>query len=339
MNTNTANDQSNLNTTYGMVGNNNNQTTSIATNNGINEISRQETTFENTNLTTKDNMLQGNTDGVVDNSNLKPSSGDAGMSSSSSSTNNLQRTSVVSLNNNNVGGSVGDLNNNNHNQMNMNFLHMQNNNNAAMRGGGNNSDTDTDTTRRVSKDSLVSRESLSDLLSKATSGVGTMDQNSLAMLSMLASQQQMNNNQSFVNNSINQPMGQLFMNNNTNLAPNIHNPNAMLGLGYNNNHTTMNMNNLPNAYASSLNNNNNTSLNPSKVSNKAKSNKKQNFAHKLMHLLSIKECQSCIRWMPNGMSFCIIDSNELVEKVLPKYFKEAKYTSFVSYIVDLSFCF
>jgi len=331
MNTNTANDPSNLNTTYGMVGNNNNQTTSIATNNGINETSRQETTFENTNLTITKDMLQGNTDGVVDNSNLKPSSGDAGMSSSSSSTNNLQRTSVVSLNNNNGGGSVGDLSsNNNHNQMNMNFLHMQNNN-AAMRGGGNNSDTDTDTTRRVSKDSLVSRESLSDLLSKATSGVGTMDQNSLAMLSMLASQQQMSSNQSFVNNSINQPMGQLFMNNNNNLAPNIHNPNAMLGLGYtNNNHTTMNMNsNLPNAYASSLNNNN-TSLNPSKVSKKAKSNKKQNFAHKLMHLLSIKECQSCIRWMPNGMSFCIIDSNELVEKVLPKYFKEAKYTSFVS---------
>lgn len=330
MNTNTANDPSNLNTTYGMVGNNNNQTTSIATNNGINETSRQETTFENTNLTTKV-MLQGNTDGVVDNSNLKPSSGDAGISSSSSSTNNLQRTSVVSLNNNNGGGSVGDFSsNNNHNQMNMNFLHMQNNN-AAMRGGGNNSDTDTDTTRRVSKDSLVSRESLSDLLSKATSGVDTMDQNSLAMLSMLASQQQMNNNQSFVNNSINQPMGQLFMNNNNNLAPNIHNPNAMLGLGYtNSSHTTMNMNkNLPNVYAgSSLNNN--TSLNPSKVSKKAKSNKKQNFAHKLMHLLSIKECQSCIRWMPNGMSFCIIDSNELVEKVLPKYFKEAKYTSFVS---------
>ena len=325
MNTNTANDPSNLNTTYGMLSNN--QTTSIA-NNGINETSRQETTFENTNLTTK-GMLQGNTDGVVDNSNMKPSSGDAGMSSSSSSTNNLQRTSVVSLNNNNGGGggSVGDLNNNN---INMNFLHMQNNNNAAMRGGGNNFDTDTDTTRRVSKDSLVSRESLSDLLSKATSGVGTVDQNSLAMLSMLASQQQMNNNQSFVNNSINQPMGQLFMNNNNNLAPNIHNPNAMLGLGYNNNHTTMNMNNLPNAYASSLNNNNDTSLNPSKVSKKAKSNKKQNFAQKLMHLLSIKECQSCIRWMPNGMSFCIIDSNELVEKVLPKYFKEAKYTSFVS---------
>lgn len=32
--------------------------------------------------------------------------------------------------------------------------------------------------------------------------------------------------------------------------------------------------------------------------------------------------------MPNGLSFCIVDSKILVEKVLPVYFKEAKYTSF-----------
>jgi len=47
-----------------------------------------------------------------------------------------------------------------------------------------------------------------------------------------------------------------------------------------------------------------------------------------MHILSVKDCQQAIRWMPNGCAFCIVDSKALVDKVLPKYFKEAKYTSF-----------
>lgn len=63
---------------------------------------------------------------------------------------------------------------------------------------------------------------------------------------------------------------------------------------------------------------------------KSKNKHKQTFAMKLMNILSIKECQSSIRWMPNGLSFCIVDPKLLVEKVLPVYFKEAKYTSFVS---------
>jgi hypothetical protein len=61
---------------------------------------------------------------------------------------------------------------------------------------------------------------------------------------------------------------------------------------------------------------------------KSKNKHKQTFAMKLMNILSIKECQSSIRWMPNGLSFCIVDPKLLVEKVLPVYFKEAKYTSF-----------
>mmetsp|Transcript_13007 Transcript_13007/g.26461 ORF Transcript_13007/g.26461 Transcript_13007/m.26461 type:complete len:651 (+) Transcript_13007:80-2032(+) len=61
---------------------------------------------------------------------------------------------------------------------------------------------------------------------------------------------------------------------------------------------------------------------------KTKNKLKQTFAQKLMHILSIKECQNAIRWMPDGTSFCIVDSKELVDKVLPAYFKEAKYTSF-----------
>ncbi|KAL3794741.1 hypothetical protein HJC23_012751 [Cyclotella cryptica] len=55
---------------------------------------------------------------------------------------------------------------------------------------------------------------------------------------------------------------------------------------------------------------------------------KQNFALKLMQILSVPECQSAIQWMPAGDAFCVMNAKELVEKVLPKYFKETKYTSF-----------
>lgn len=70
---------------------------------------------------------------------------------------------------------------------------------------------------------------------------------------------------------------------------------------------------------------------------KTKNKLKQTFAQKLMHILSIKECQNAIRWMPDGTSFCIVDSKELVDKVLPAYFKEAKYTSFVSLLIFFNF--
>ena len=48
-----------------------------------------------------------------------------------------------------------------------------------------------------------------------------------------------------------------------------------------------------------------------------------------------------MRWMPNGCAFCIVNTEALTGKVLPKYFKEAKYTSFVSasrYFVSYSAC-
>ncbi len=58
---------------------------------------------------------------------------------------------------------------------------------------------------------------------------------------------------------------------------------------------------------------------------------KEKFVLKLMQILSAKECQNAIRWMPTGNAFCILDVKELVEVVLPKYgFKETKYSSFVS---------
>ena len=63
---------------------------------------------------------------------------------------------------------------------------------------------------------------------------------------------------------------------------------------------------------------------------KRKSKSKASFPQKLMRILSIDECQHALRWMPDGCSFCIIDPKALVNDVLPKYFKEAKYSSFVS---------
>ena len=107
-------------------------------------------------------------------------------------------------------------------------------------------------------------------------------------------------------------------------------------LGGNNNNVNNNMNNHSNLLSSfGLNHNGGVVAglhhhNPHPAPTKKKNKTKQTFAQTLMNLLSVKECQSAIRWMPNGESFCIIDIKELVEKVLPKYFKEAKYTSFVS---------
>ena len=57
--------------------------------------------------------------------------------------------------------------------------------------------------------------------------------------------------------------------------------------------------------------------------------KKPTFAMKLYKILSMKERNSAIRWMPNGAAFCVVNSKELVDNVSPQYFKKAKYTSFV----------
>jgi hypothetical protein len=75
-----------------------------------------------------------------------------------------------------------------------------------------------------------------------------------------------------------------------------------------------------------------TDFDPSLLSlpKKRKHKAKELFPQKLMRVLSIEECQHAMRWMPDGCSFCIIDSQALVNFVLPKYFKEAKFSSFVS---------
>lgn len=184
----------------------------------------------------------------------------------------------------------GSSNSNTSNNIHDAFLDMQNNVG---------SDTDTCASsiaaRRISRDSIVSRDSLSDLI-----GAGaTSSNNNNLMMNMISSQQQM---------GLNRSMGQLMMNMNqvgqlnVAAASSMMDPSSAGGLA---------------------------DMNPLAIpSKRAKNRHKLTFAQKLMHILSLKETQNAIRWMPNGCAFCIVDSQELVDTVLPKFFKEAKYSSF-----------
>ena len=250
---------------------------------------------------------------------------------------------------NNFQGSSSNNNNNNNNNNNVDTAGGNNNDFHHMQGNNNGSDTDASSQynmRRISKDSLVSRDSISEILS-----ADQVASNNLAMMNMLANQQQQQQHQqmgnqnygNFNNNAnnqqhqaLNQSMSQLIMNGsmNMNAAASMMN-NSMAGWNSNNSNP-MNMNDpsLLGAYGVEGGGRGTAPLliPPKKTKNKHK----QTFAQKLMHILSIKECHSSIRWMPNGCAFCIVDSKLLVETVLPKYFKEAKYTSFVRSLEDFS---
>lgn len=197
------------------------------------------------------------------------------------------------------------------------------------------SDTDTCAssyaTRRISRDSIVSHGSLSDMLRADQVASNNID---LAMMSMLQKQQggggngnsnnsSFNLGNSFNSGQLNQSMSQLMMNGGMNQMGQMGGMNNTMG-----NFGGMNQMGVGGGMGS-------MSTAPLAIPPKKTKNKhKQTFAQKLMNILSVKECQSAIRWMPNGCAFCIVDSNELVEKVLPKYFKEAKYTSFVSSLLN-----
>ncbi|KAL7532219.1 hypothetical protein ACHAXR_007162 [Thalassiosira sp. AJA248-18] len=56
--------------------------------------------------------------------------------------------------------------------------------------------------------------------------------------------------------------------------------------------------------------------------------RKPNFAEKLHAVLNNKNCRHAIAWLPSGRSFCITDQEEFVKKILPDYFREAKFESF-----------
>lgn len=52
------------------------------------------------------------------------------------------------------------------------------------------------------------------------------------------------------------------------------------------------------------------------------------FPLKLMSILDSNEHNEIISWLPHGRGFIIRDKRRLADEVLPKYFKESKYTSF-----------
>jgi len=56
--------------------------------------------------------------------------------------------------------------------------------------------------------------------------------------------------------------------------------------------------------------------------------RKPNFAEKLHLILNSNDCRHAVAWLPSGRSFCITDQDEFVKKILPKFFREAKFESF-----------
>lgn len=55
----------------------------------------------------------------------------------------------------------------------------------------------------------------------------------------------------------------------------------------------------------------------------------QQFLLKLYNMVSDEATERYIRWSPLGTSFIVSNSKDLAEKVLPKFFKHSKFTSFV----------
>jgi len=56
--------------------------------------------------------------------------------------------------------------------------------------------------------------------------------------------------------------------------------------------------------------------------------RKPNFAEKLHLVLNSRECNHAVAWLPSGCSFCITNRKEFANKILPKFFREAKFESF-----------
>eukprot|EP00985_Skeletonema_marinoi_P004296 scaffold1882_cov181-Skeletonema_marinoi.AAC.4 len=231
----------------------------------------------------------------------------------------------------------------------------------------NNSDDDavSDAYRRTSKESLVSHESLTDMLHRNAASGGMDAAQQANLLNLLQRQQIQMGNLSVANhanNSVGAAMAMMAtlqqqqqggasggggtashrnsmtgvpgattvgssfnMGGATDMNTFMMNMNYMGGVGGTHTPTTTVALN-----SSNHNNNSNEKQGPLFLipPKKSKNKHKQTFSMKLMNILSLRECHSSIRWMPNGRSFCIVDSKILVEKVLPVYFKEAKYTSF-----------
>ena len=53
------------------------------------------------------------------------------------------------------------------------------------------------------------------------------------------------------------------------------------------------------------------------------------FQNKLMHVLEHGGLDSCIKWLPHGRAFQVQDAEKFTKEVLPVFFKQTKYESFV----------
>jgi len=65
------------------------------------------------------------------------------------------------------------------------------------------------------------------------------------------------------------------------------------------------------------------------VTKKNVNSKKKTFAEKLMDILFTKDTEDVITWFPEGESFVVLSPSQFTRDVLPRFFKEAKYESFV----------
>ena len=57
--------------------------------------------------------------------------------------------------------------------------------------------------------------------------------------------------------------------------------------------------------------------------------KKLNFAQRLMELLEKEDVKPILHWMDDGESICFEDTVRFAEEVMPKYFSDTKYKSFM----------
>ena len=56
---------------------------------------------------------------------------------------------------------------------------------------------------------------------------------------------------------------------------------------------------------------------------------KRTFPEKLMEILDQPDVQDCMMWTPDGDSFRITSVNKCTSEVLPRFFKQTKFPSFV----------
>ena len=57
--------------------------------------------------------------------------------------------------------------------------------------------------------------------------------------------------------------------------------------------------------------------------------KKLNFAQYLMELLEKEDVKPILHWMDDGERICFVDTVRFAKEVMPKYFSDTKYKSFM----------